>query len=460
MEDLVSRIGIPFFIQIIIEIWNCIFLIIMILSILISIRLSKKNKTVVEEPYFAMEIVRFYTAVFMYNLFNVLGIIYDGASCSAGRCMTSIADFGYYLVGAFQTLFFLQLIKKYVAKKNGLHKLETLTIAVQCLHIPLLLLLAATPFTGALYSITPDNYYVRGPFFSIWHIITIVSFVYIFIVYVMYRRSINILLQQIILSATIIPFIGFMLNTVYSVVSFNNISVSLCSLIIFICYEKNRSVIAYETASELQYTKTVLAEKKLALEHRKNELLLAQIQPHFINNSLMALRSRCCNYPEIYDSLTNFSRYLRSHFEALGDVELIPFEYEMDNIEAYLALEEENFGERRTVEYDIECDDFLVPALSVQPLVENAVRHGVGTYDKGGLVKICTKRSDNTVLIEITDSGKGQTSPTDQQIKRKSIGIENVRARLGFLSGGKLELIKQENGTCARITINEHLKKE
>ena len=456
MEDLVSRIGIPFFIQIIIEIWNCIFLIIMILSILISIRLSKKNKTVVEEPYFAMEIVRFYTAVFMYNLFNVLGIIYDGASCSAGRCMTSIADFGYYLVGAFQTLFFLQLIKKYVAKKNGLHKLETLTIAVQCLHIPLLLLLAATPFTGALYSITPDNYYVRGPFFSIWHIITIVSFVYIFIVYVMYRRSINILLQQIILSATIIPFIGFMLNTVYSVVSFNNISVSLCSLIIFICYEKNRSVIAYETASELQYTKTVLAEKKLALEHRKNELLLAQIQPHFINNSLMALRSRCCNYPEIYDSLTNFSRYLRSHFEALGDVELIPFERSFFENSTQL----EGFVAQCDVIVHLAADDFLVPALSVQPLVENAVRHGVGTYDKGGLVKICTKRSDNTVLIEITDSGKGQTSPTDQQIKRKSIGIENVRARLGFLSGGKLELIKQENGTCARITINEHLKKE
>ena len=87
-------------------------------------------------------------------------------------------------------------------------------------------------------------------------------------------------------------------------------------------------------------------EKELELEQNKNALLMAQIQHHFINNSLMAIRARCSDYPEIYESITNFSMYLRSNFEALGTAKLITFEQEMDNIEAYLALEQQNFGDR------------------------------------------------------------------------------------------------------------------
>ena len=217
-------------------------------------------------------------------------------------------------------------------------------------------------------------------------------------------------------------------------------------------YNKVREEL-HQQELEVEKVRTKLANNELELEHSKNEMLLAQIQPHFINNSLMALRSRCFDYPEIYESITNFSRYLRSHFEALGDKRLIVFEQEMCNIEAYLALEQENFGERLTVEYDIDCDDFLIPVLSVQPLVENAVRHGVATYEKGGMVYINAHRSDGNVIIEVIDEGSGRNNMTEQQKKRKGIGIENVRARLHSMSNGKLEIISGEHGTTARITI-------
>lgn len=204
---------------------------------------------------------------------------------------------------------------------------------------------------------------------------------------------------------------------------------------------------------EIEKMQTQLAESRLALEQSKNEMLMAQIQPHFINNSLMALRSRCSDYPEIYESITNFSRYLRSNFEALGATRLILFEQEMENIEAYLALEKQNFGERLQVEYDIDCDDFLIPALSVQPLVENAVRHGVGTYEKGGTVQITAHRTEGNIVIEVIDDGIGKNNITEQQTKRKGIGIENVRARLYSMSKGEIEIISGEHGTTARITI-------
>ena len=206
---------------------------------------------------------------------------------------------------------------------------------------------------------------------------------------------------------------------------------------------------------EMEKMRTQLAENKLKLEHSKNETLMAQIQPHFINNSLMALRSRCCDYPQIYESITNFSRYLRSNFEALGDTRLILFEQEMENIEAYLALEHQNFGERLQVEYDIDCDDFLLPALSVQPLVENAVRHGVATCEKGGTVQINAHRAGGKVIIEVIDYGLVKSNITEQQKKRKGIGIENVRARLNSMSNGELEIISGEHGTTARIIIED-----
>ena len=97
--------------------------------------------------------------------------------------------------------------------------------------------------------------------------------------------------------------------------------------------------------------------------------------------------------------------------------------------------------------------DFLIPALSVQPLVENAVRHGVATYDKGGTVQINAHRANGKIIIEVIDEGFGRNNITKQQEKRKGIGIENVRARLHSISKGELEIISGEHGTTARITI-------
>lgn len=156
----------------------------------------------------------------------------------------------------------------------------------------------------------------------------------------------------------------------------------------------------------------------------------------------------------------NFSLYLRSHFEALGDDKTISFEQEMENIEAYLALAKESYHEKLQVEYEIECDDFFVSALSVQPLVENAVQHGVSMYDEGGTVTISAFRRNGTVVIEVTDEGRGKSSITPQQKKRKGIGVENVRARLRSMSDVELDIITHDNGTTAKNTITKCEDKE
>ena len=196
-----------------------------------------------------------------------------------------------------------------------------------------------------------------------------------------------------------------------------------------------------------------LHESELELEKQTNELLMAQIQPHFINNSLMAIQARCIDNPEVYESMKNFSRYLRSNFDNIGTPQLITFEQELKNIKAYLALEKMNFGGRMDVEYCIDSYDFMLPALTVEPLVENAVRHGVAARENGGVVQIIQRDEEDGITIDVRDIGHGKINLTERQEKRKGIGVANVRARLAIRNYGELELIPEENGTCARITL-------
>ena len=286
-----------------------------------------------------------------------------------------------------------------------------------------------------------------------WQGITILSFAFIGIVIIVSWKKLDSFFKNVFVIAAVFPTIGLLCSRFAYIISPNNMMVSLSALFMFMVYEANRTEVTARSAQQLERAKTQLAESRLLLEQSKSETLMAQIQPHFINNSLMAIRSQCRDYPEVYESITNFSRYLRSNFEALGDTRRIMFEQEMENIEAYLSLEQRNYGERLNIEYDIECDDFLVPPLSVQPLVENAVRHGIGTREHGGTVTISAHKVGDNAVIEIKDDGSGTSNITDKQQTRKGIGVENVRRRLRSMSDGELEIISNENGTTARITV-------
>ena len=457
MNDLIQRIGVPLLIQTALSIWSSVFLIVIILSLALDLR-RRKNYVAADnyETPFTKEILIFFIAVFFYNACDTVICLFMGIPSRFCVVLNYVMCIGYFAVGAFQELLFLQVIKNNVAEVNGMTGLKRSTLVFQLLHIPALVLLAVTPFTRLLFYFDDHSVYYRGVLFPIWYFTTILSFVFILAVLIIYRQKIDKFILRVLITASVLPIIGFILNFFYTGISFNNISVTLSALIIYAHYEGYHTATAVSRERELNRIQQELLESRLAIERANNEMLLAQIQPHFISNSLMALRSQCVDYPEIYESITNFSMYLRSHFEALGSYEtMISFEKEMENIEAYLALEEQNFGERLEVNYNIECDDFMIPPLSVQPLVENAVRHGVGTYDQGGIVSINSRAEQGRIVIEVTDDGSGKSNITPRQTERKGIGIENVRARLQSIAGGELEIITNEHGTTARITLPE-----
>ena len=453
MQELIDRVGVLNFVQIVVECLNEVFISLILLMLLIGIQ-SYKGK-----PYFvktrislSKHFVVFYITILLYGIFEILIHLFNGDTTLLGRTALQVSLFCSYLIGGFHNTFLLQAFKKYLAERMNMPALKKAIMFFQVLQMFLALVVLFSPFKNIFYQINDKNEfaYLWGNF--LWHGIALGTFLFIGLVILFNWKEMNPASRMIIIVIDVFPLISC-IGSFFS--SASNITSSVTALIVFILYEQNKTQFIIKNMYELEKAKVLLAESRLSLEESKNQTLMAQIQPHFINNSLMALRARCIQYPEIYDSITHFSLYLRSHFEALGDTKTISFEQEMTNIEAYLALEQQNYKERLVVEYEIECDDFSVPALSVQPLVENAVRHGIGTYEKGGTVQINTYRKGRKIIIEVIDDGSGKNNITPQQTRRKGIGVENVRARLQSMSNENLEIISRENGTTARITIEE-----
>ena len=140
--------------------------------------------------------------------------------------------------------------------------------------------------------------------------------------------------------------------------------------------------------------------------------------------------------------------------DSLSITHTIPFAQELTHVETYLALEKKRFGYKLNITYDIATSSFSLPALTLQTVVENAVRHGVTKRSKGGTVSIGTKETENGYVITVTDDGVGFDTGGKKQDGRSHVGIENTASRLASMCGGTLDVRSEPGvGTTAVITI-------
>ena len=199
------------------------------------------------------------------------------------------------------------------------------------------------------------------------------------------------------------------------------------------------------------------AEKAKVLEAELKEsrisIMLSQIQPHFIYNTLGTIERMCLKDPrKAFDLVRNFSLYLRGNFSELDSVTPIRFAEELKHVEYYVNIEKVRFPDMN-IEYDVETTEFVLPALSVQPLVENAIKHGLMRLETGGTVVIRSYETPTHFCVEVKDDGVGfDTSlPIDD---KKHVGLRNIRGRLKAMVNGDLFLESKLNvGTKAVIMI-------
>lgn len=187
----------------------------------------------------------------------------------------------------------------------------------------------------------------------------------------------------------------------------------------------------------------------------KTQIMLSQMQPHFLYNVLTTISSMCemQNANEARDVVNHFADYFRTNLESLGKDKIISFDKELEHIKTYLWLEKVRFEDALNIRYEIETTDFAVPSLIVQPIVENAVKHGIHPKDDGGTVTIRTYENSQNYVIVVADDGVGFDVNEKNDDNRTHVGIENVTKRLEMICNGSCK-IESEIGKGTTVTIH------
>ena len=206
---------------------------------------------------------------------------------------------------------------------------------------------------------------------------------------------------------------------------------------------------------EMQRSRLEAEKNRIEMELKENRisLMLSQIRPHFIYNTLGTIERMCLKDPQkAFELVRNFSLYLRGNFSELDSVIPIRFSQEIKHVEYYVNIEKVRFPDIN-IEYHLETSDFDLPALSVQPLVENAIKHGLMGLETGGTVIIRSYETSEYYYVEVSDNGIGFDVNVNIEDK-KHVGLRNIRERLHAMVDGHLTIESEINkGTKAIIMI-------
>ena len=220
--------------------------------------------------------------------------------------------------------------------------------------------------------------------------------------------------------------------------------VSLIVLLKIVPQNLNAAIRARELEAEKMILNAKLAESRIST-------MISQIQPHFIYNTLGTIEQLCITEPKAASKLVrNFSLYLRGNFSELDNARPITFSQEMNHVKHYTDIEQVRFPDM-TIQYDLCSVEFLLPALSVQPLVENAIKHGLMGLEEGGIVTISAYETEEHYVVEVKDDGVGFDMSVGYD-ETKHVGIKNIRGRIEAMCNGTLT-IKSEIGRGTKATI-------
>jgi sensor histidine kinase YesM len=204
---------------------------------------------------------------------------------------------------------------------------------------------------------------------------------------------------------------------------------------------------AFDYYSKYRDRELRAAELEKRLAQARLKALQMQLNPHFLFNTLHAVSSLMRKNIEDADRMiTQLSDLLRHALEST-DAQEIPLEQELDFLKQYLEIEQTRFGDRLTVQLDIAPNTLgaLVPNLMLQPLVENAIQHGIQPRAKPGKITLHARHADGSLQLQVRDNGAGLRAGEPM---REGVGLSNTRARLQQLYGRahRFELFNAPDG--------------
>jgi len=188
------------------------------------------------------------------------------------------------------------------------------------------------------------------------------------------------------------------------------------------------------------------------IANQRANIMVLQMRPHFIYNTMMSIYYLCDqDSKKAQKVILDFTTYLRRNFTAIASDEPIPFAEELEHTKAYLTVEQEQFEDSLFVNYDTLHTEFRVPPLTLQPIVENAVKHGMDPDGDALRIYIKTRETVSGSEIIVEDNGSGYDPLSDSGLH---IALDNIKQRLEMMCGGRLTILPRESGgTVVRVEI-------
>lgn len=352
------------------------------------------------------------------------------SAMSFGFGYVMAALYGYCLVG-------------FIESKNN-QKISKVPVRIMAGLCGIMVFLSiASIWNGMFFFITESGGFTEGPLYPLTRTFDKLSIAFESLLVIWHCKKLGLKNTVLLLSFSILPILGMTLQMYWDPTP-QYLATTLALVIIYVLFHS-------EITSRLAKAEISLSQSRIAV-------MLSQIQPHFLYNVISSIQELCITDPDMArKALGSFAEYLRGNMDSLTDTSPVHFTREMSHVKNYLMLEKMRFGDELHIIFDIKEKDFFLPSLTIQPLVENAVKHGIGEKENGGTLVISTRREGNYIIIEITDDGIGfDTENFDSYDSKKShIGISNIKTRLSQLPGSSLEIKSSPGeGTKAVIKIN------
>ena len=352
--------------------------------------------------------------------------------------LTKLFGFFSYGGGTIMALFYLFCILSFVEERGAPDVSYRSAYLMRIVCGCYLVLVFLSMFNGMLFQVDAHGNLTDGSYYWIaWLIDPMILLIEILVV-VHYRKNLSRFGTIVMLNFGLVSLLTTGLQSIWYPVP-ELLACTLALLLMFMLFY-------WEMAKNL-------VENERELMQSQVSLAISQIQPHFLYNTLSTIAELCRKDSAMAEEVTNrFALYLRGNLEHMGDSFPVEFSKELKHVQTYLWIEKIRFQEELQVVYDIQTEDFIIPALTVQPLVENAVKHGMMGSENVCTITIRTKCVERGYQVIIEDDGCGFDPEEVKNDGRKHIGIESVRSRLKFMVGGTLT-VKSAIGKGTTVII-------
>ena len=365
---------------------------------------------------------------------NIAGLLMRGLPGSGWRAALYLSNYIEFLLPNLMAYLITHYMLSIVDGEGRRIWLRRGMLALVILHAALLTL---SQFTGLYYVIGPDNLYRRQPLYPLCLLCT--GLMLLIDLSLMFRCRERFTRKEFTAFSIyfIVPTLALMLQIQQYGVNFTIFSSIIAGLAMYV-FIANDQMERYE-------------REQRENARQRASIMVLQMRPHFIYNTLMSIYYLCRQDAEKAQRVTlDFTTYLRKNFTAIAKEGTIPFSEELEHTRAYLAVEKVRFEDKLFVEFDTPHTAFRLPPLTLQPIVENAVKHGVDPELEPLHISIRTQATAQGNVVTVEDTGPG-FAPTDDDTPR--IALANIRERLET-NGGRLTIApRKAGGTVVTVVV-------